>query len=432
MTRANNSRSPYTDHRDHLLISVRAFVPMLDPPKLAKGVFKKTRRASPYTLIFDCETKIDPAQSLRFGAYQLRKGDDLVEPGLFYDKRGLTKKEQATLRAYAKVHRIKLTLEAFVDKIFYGRGYALRAHIVGFNLSFDIARIAFYHATARSKTMRGGFTLRLSSNYWKPWVQIKHLSSRAAFKQFTKTTGKFVTNGMKNRGLATKAPRGSFIDVRTIAAALTSRSFTLEKLAEFLKTPHRKQSVDQHGAPLTKKYIGYALNDVQVTWECYVALRDRFSAFGLSQTRLGQIVSEAGLAKGHLREMGIVPLRGMQPEFPNALSGIIMSGYYGGRSEVHLRRILTQVLYCDFRSMYPTVCTRMGLWPFVIAKGMTWRDSTAETSALLGCMTIESLRMPATWRELSTMVQISPDDEICKRRSNNPSLKRPGVPVAPE
>ena len=37
-----------------------------------------------------------------------------------------------------------------------------------------------------------------------------------------KTTGKFVTDGMRKRGLATKAPRGSFIDVRTVAAAMTT------------------------------------------------------------------------------------------------------------------------------------------------------------------------------------------------------------------
>lgn len=420
MTPSNNSRSSiYAGQRDGLLVSVRAFVPTIDPPKLAKNIFKQTRGASPYTLIFDCETKVDAGQSLRFGAYQLRKSDDLIETGLFYNEQGLPAKEQATLRAYAKVDGVKLlTLEAFINDVFYGRAYALRATFVGFNLPFDISRLAFHHASARGKTMRGGLTFQLSSNRWEPWVQIKHLSSRAAFKQFTKTTGKFATNGMKKRGLTTKAPRGSFIDVRTVAAALTSRSFNLKDLAEFLKTPHRKQSVEQHDAPLTKAYVGYALNDVQVTWECYTALRDKFNEFELSQTALGQIISEAGLGKGHLKEMGIVPLRGMQPDFPNALSGMILSSYFGGRSEVHLRRLLTRVLYCDFRSMYPTVCTLMGLWRFVIAKGMTWRDSTTETSALLDRITIDSLKTQRSWRELCTIVQIAPDDDILPVRAN--------------
>lgn len=421
MTRSNNALPlSYDDRRDRLLISVRAFVPMLDPPKLAKKTFKKLRRVSPYTLIFDCETKTDSGQSLRFGAYQLRKGDDLIEVGIFGDKQGLTTKEQATLRAYAKTHRgVKLlTLDRFVNDVFYNRGYALRANIVGFNLPFDISRLAFHHASARSKTMQGGFTFQLSTNRWKPRVQVRHLSSRAAFKQFTKPSGKFATSGMKKRGLPTGASRGSFIDVRTVAAALTTRSFTLGELAVFLETPHRKQSVESYDAPVTKTYIDYGLNDVQVTWECFVALRDKFNGFELNQTRLGEIVSEAGLGKGYLKEMGIVPWRGMQPDFPNALSGTILSSYYGGRSEVHLRRMLTQVLYCDFRSMYPTVCTLMGLWSFVSGKGVTWRESTVETSALLGRITIECLNKEQIWRQLRTVVQIAPDDDILPVRAN--------------
>jgi hypothetical protein len=62
--------------------------------------------------------------------------------------------------------------------------------------------------------------------------------------------------------------------------------------------------------------------------------------------------------------------RELQGDAPNELIGLIMSTYFGGRAEVHLRRTLCQVLYCDFLSMYPTVCTLMGLWRFVIAKGM--------------------------------------------------------------
>jgi hypothetical protein len=50
--------------------------------------------------------------------------------------------------------------------------------------------------------------------------------------------------------------------------------------------------------------------------------------------------------------MGVRPWRELQPNFPNALIGAIMSSYFGGRAEVHLRREVRQVLYCDFLSMY--------------------------------------------------------------------------------
>jgi hypothetical protein len=61
---------------------------------------------------------------------------------------------------------------------------------------------------------------------------------------------------------------------------------------------------------------------------------------------------------------------------------------------VHIRRRAAPVLYCDFLSMYPTVCTLMGLWQFVIADGIGWRDSTGETRKLLDKLTIADLDNP--------------------------------------
>ena len=60
-----------------------------------------------------------------------------------------------------------------------------------------------------------------------------------------------------------------------------------------------------------------------------------------------------------------------------------MSAYFGGRAEVHRRRRPVRTLYCDFASMYPTVCTLMGLWRFVIAAGIEEHDATAEARAIL-------------------------------------------------
>ena len=74
--------------------------------------------------------------------------------------------------------------------------------------------------------------------------------------------------------------------------------------------------------------------------------------------------------------MGVRPFREVQPDFPAHLIGKILSAYFGGRAEVRWRREIRQVLYCDFLSMYPTVCTLMGLWRFVTDKGVEWSDST--------------------------------------------------------
>lgn len=92
--------------------------------------------------------------------------------------------------------------------------------------------------------------------------------------------------------------------------------------------------------------------------------------------------------------------------------GIIMSTYYGGRSEVRSRRIMMQVLYCDFLSMYPTVCTLMGLWRFVIAEAMTWNDATAETIEFLERTSLSELQKPNVWKALTTLVKVRPDRDI--------------------
>jgi hypothetical protein len=115
--------------------------------------------------------------------------------------------------------------------------------------------------------------------------------------------------------------------------------------------------------------------------------------------------------------MGIRPWREVQPDFPDAIIGHGMSTYYGGRSEVRLRRVVTQVFYCDFLSMYPTVCTLMNLWPFVIARRMHWRETTIETTALLNRITLADLKSPDAWRRLTTIVQIKPGDDILPVRA---------------
>lgn len=200
--------------------------------------------------------------------------------------------------------------------------------------------------------------------------------------------------------------------MKTIAAAMTSRSFKLGALADFLETEHRKHSTDEHGGPLTEAYLDYAVEDVLVTWECYRKLFDKFEDYELTQSRLSQILSEASLGKACLREMGIKPWRELQPDFPDWLTGLIMSTYYGGRSEVHLRRVISQVLYCDFLSMYPSVCTLMNLWRFVAAKGVRWHDSTKEVARFLQRVSLDELQNLATWTKLTTIVQVMPDDDI--------------------
>jgi hypothetical protein len=163
-----------------------------------------------------------------------------------------------------------MTHTEFVEDILFKRGYELRATAIGFNLPFDISRLALGWVPARGK-MRGGFSFKMSEKWWRPHVQIKHLSGRAAFIQFTTPT-KRNDNPRDRREGRTIVRRGSFVDVRTIAGALLSQSFSLEGLAGHLKTETQKAKTEEHGGVLTEEYLSYAVTDVQTTWECYLAL----------------------------------------------------------------------------------------------------------------------------------------------------------------
>ena len=407
---------PTLPELDRLAIAVRAFAPPPPKPDAEPSIKKRSSKPAPpseWTLVFDTETTVDAAQRLRIGSYQLRKGDQLDEAGLFHDAATLSAADLDVLKLFARENALTLrTVSEFVDEVLYDRAYDLRASIVGFNVPFDISRLAVKHGSARGKAMRGGFTFKLSSKWWRPAIQVRRLNARASLMQITHPPKRRDPRGHRERKIPPRQRRGSLIDLKTIAAALLSRSFSLASLADFLKTETRKTESGGHGKQLTERYLRYAIQDVQATWECYQVLRDRYALHALEETPMGKILSEASLGKAYLRQMGVRPFREVQPDFPAHLIGKILSAYFGGRAEVRWRREIRQVLYCDFLSMYPTVCALMGLWRFVIAQGMEWRDATEETRALVNSISLEKLQRPDFWPRLTTLVRVKPQADI--------------------
>jgi hypothetical protein len=397
-----------------LPVVVRAYVP--NPNRRKRRADSSAEEPSRWTLIFDTETNADAAQNLRFGSYQVRESDELREEGLFIDAH-LPDDDLAVLRAYAEEHEeIRLlSLSDFIEEVFYYYVYDLRALCVGFNLPFDISRIALGHDSAR-RAMKGGFTFLLSDKRSRPRIQIKHLNSRTSLIRFGWLWKQLTPRGMRKRGIVVGPHRGFFLDVKSLAGGILGDSWSLKRLAEHLRTPHQKLETDYHG-PIDRPFVEYARADVYATWECFQQLRDRYLSYGLSKTPAHRIYSEASLGKAYLRQMNVRPWREVQPRFSPELLGAILSTYYGGRAEVRIRRKRVRVVYCDFMSMYPTVCTLMGLWQFVVASGMTPRNSTRETRALLARIDLVHLQQPDAWRLLRTIVQVQPDGDILPVRA---------------
>ncbi len=99
-------------------------------------------RPSEWSVVVDTETTIDAAQQLRFGVYQVRRGDALHEQGLFYDPDTLTDEERSILYNFAATHGLVIHVVAdFIDEIFLRYLFDLRGSCIGFNLPWDISRL---------------------------------------------------------------------------------------------------------------------------------------------------------------------------------------------------------------------------------------------------------------------------------------------------
>ena len=424
---------------DELPISIRAYAVPVDD-KLAKETAKRPKRqdsrlkASLWTLIFDTETSTDPGQALRFGTYQLRKAGTPIEKGIFYDPKGVTKSELALMRAHTDREGVVLRdRDSFIDDIFFHHAYRLDATIIGFNLPFDISRLAIDHQSARvpngadAHPMRGAFTFKLSHKKYYPNVRIKHMNSRAALISFAAPMGQPDSRGQRGREIRKPIKRGNFIDIKTLSAALFAKSFSLKSLSEFLAVPNPKIEFDDFDGRVTNEMLVYAMRDTQTSWECYAALIERFKDLKLDRTRAEQIYSEAGIGKAYLKQMGIKPWREVQYDFPDQLTANIMGSYYGGRSEVRIRRHVRQVMLCDFLSMYPTACTLMGLWRFAIARELKWRDATADARELIEAADLANLQSQSIWAQLQMLVRIKPDADIVPVRAAYEGAMQPTI-----
>lgn len=347
--------------------------------------------------IFDTETTDDEYQNLKFGSFRIYSNEILEHIGIFYNFKCVTKKELEILEKYCHKYSIALyELKEFLEKIFFPQVYQLKALCVGFNLPFDLSRLAISYGYCRGN-MNGGFSFKLSKNKEFPRIKIKHLDNTKSFIKFGKS---FKENF-----------QGHFLDLKTLAVTLTDdKHITLEKACEIFKTKHRKLKNITHGK-VTEKYIEYNLLDVLASYELYLKLKEELEKYGI-EIPITEIYSSASLGKACLEQLGVKPFLETNLDFPKEILGYVMSAYYGGRSEVKIRKNPTKVTVIDFLSMYPTMFILMGLWDFLVAEKVEWFDDTENVKKFLDSITLDDLRSPETWKNLCTIVQVIPENDI--------------------
>jgi hypothetical protein len=170
-------------------IAIRAYTERPDLEPLGNLAAKEGLTASIWTVVFDCETSVEPTQQLRVGFFQVRENSKLNRSGIFFDPKAISESDERLISLYASSHSLEvLTIAEFRVDILLKYGYTRHATIVGFNLPFDISRVALHHGVAR-RDKRGGYSFLLTRNSTHPRIRVKHLSPKAAMIDFAKPEG---------------------------------------------------------------------------------------------------------------------------------------------------------------------------------------------------------------------------------------------------
>ncbi len=410
-----------------LVVAVRVYPDLKDAEKAFSG--RKWNRPEAM-LVFDTETRTDQTQCLTFGCYRFVVAGQSLTENLFHGD-NLPAKDRRILEQYAAASNESesslplLTRPQFADKLFKN-AYKGRCLLIAFNFPFDISRVACNFTNARGR-FAGGFSFDLWSyadgrNRFRPSICIKHIDSKRALKGFTRRKDpdeedmipEGSTTGQKEEDYAF---RGHFLDLRTLAFALTDRSYTLEKACEDFGVEHGKQRVARHGI-VTDKYIDYNRRDVLATSELAIKLLEEYDKHDIKLQET-KAYSPASIGKAYLRRMGIKPILQRQRKFPKAYLGYAQSAFFGGRTSAHIRKVPVPVVYTDFLSMYPTVNSLMDLWRFVTARKITVVEHCQrEITELLRHLTakVADLFKPETWKHLTAFVQVIPEDDVLPSR----------------
>ncbi|MEM3442261.1 MAG: DNA polymerase [Candidatus Bathyarchaeia archaeon] len=402
-------------------IRAHAEVKRLKDKKIAKGRkgTSKEDLRKPYgkrVMVIDTETATDIYQNLLFGQAAIYEGTNQAyidglekEAYLFYGD-NLTEEDMKILREYAKASGLKLlSRQEFVDKVFWPEVWELGTLCVGFNLPFDLSRLAISVKTFACGEHESEFELRLSDSTYKPTILIKPIDSRKAFISL-----RFPTRP-KRQSERIPFRQGRFLDLRTLVFALTNESHSLESACELYQVEHGKERAAEHGK-ITWNYLSYNSRDVLATIELYCKVKEEFDRHPIT-LEAGKAYSPASIGKAYYKAMGIKPFHEKQPDFPKEILGYAMAAYYGGRAECHYRGKPVKVFHTDVASMYPSVFTLQDLWSWVIAGRLDVVEATEEIKRLVDGISLEGLFNKEAWKNVPGLVLVKPDYELLPVRA---------------
>jgi hypothetical protein len=284
-----------------------------------------------------------------------------------------------------------------MERFFYL--YELEFLFVGFNLPFDLSRIAVEAHKARRNRgwslvmwqFKDKATGQLRENKYRPRIIITPINSKAAFIGFS-----------GRRGGPRKQSR--FIDLRTLAWALRNESYNLASACEAFGVEGKLEH--EPTGQITRKEIEYCRQDVRASVALFNAELAEFARHPIGLTP-DRAISSASIGKAYLVAMGVTPPL-EKFNTPDGVLGIAMQAYYGGRAECRIRHTPVPIALVDFTSQYPTVNTSMGLWSFLVATELRTEEATDDIRRFLANVTLDETFNPQFWKQLAWSALVRP------------------------
>jgi hypothetical protein len=383
-----------------------------------------------HVLVFDCESRLTADQTLTFGFsrfLEIRNGLYVpLEEGIFHDD-GLSAKELEALRKYARSTKPETTEDGCDQLRFCSRskfvtevlGIAIQAKalIVGFNLPFDLSRLALDWNPAENggwsliiQQWRNPKTGKQEPNESFPRLLIKALNSKTSIIGSTRPPMSL----RRSKGKRAKLwPRSRFLDVRTLLWALRNKSYSLKTACKEFGIPGKLGHKPSGRVDLEE--VEYCRQDVRATVGLLNAAKQEFDLHPIAPGP-DRMFSPASVAKAYLEALRIL-YPSTKVKDAEIAYGIFMQSYFGGRAECRIRNWEVPTCPVDFMSQYPTVNELLGNWGILTAESVTFPDATDEVRKLLSRVALERCFDRKFWSKFRFFARVRPDNDILPGRT---------------
>jgi len=389
-----------------------------------------------YVIAFDTESRVALGQSLTFGVYRLSRlvgqSYEAIEEGVFYGD-NLPAKDLNVLKTYMETAvsdvpsfppRFALySRSEFMEKVFWHALKKWGATIVGFNLPYDLSRLAL----AWKEGSKGEWSLIMeqyadgNENMNYPRILITPIDSKKAIIQLARPCKRKLKTKSPARQWKDAGERIHFIDCRTMLWSLYNKSYSLKSACDNKKGPFKEQNLpqkDEHNptGEVTPAEIEHCRQDVRCTVTLLNACKQEFDKHTDLDLKPWNAYSPASVAKAYLKAMGI-QRPAVKFNIPDEELARWMQSYYGGRSEDRIRHEIVPVVPVDFTSEYPSCCANLGLFKLLTAQSLSFVDDTANIQRFLTGITHKTCFEREMWRELNFVARVIPDGDILPVRT---------------